>query len=71
MALIYATLVTHYDEMATTNLSTKELWRVAEATNDTKTTSVGDGSSELWTGSDVHAGEQNGMLDAKKLSNRC
>ena len=41
---------------------------VANTTNDTETTSVGNGSSELGSSSHVHASKHDGVLDLEQIS---
>lgn len=50
------------------DLIAEHLRGVANATDDTETTGIGDGGSELGTSGDVHAGEQHGVLDLEKIS---
>lgn len=40
---------------------------VADATDDAEAASVGDGSGQLGAGGDVHAGEDDGVLDPEHL----
>lgn len=40
---------------------------VSDTTNDTETTSVGDSGSELRAGGNIHAREEDGMLDLEKI----
>lgn len=44
---------------------------VANTSNDTQSTGVGDSGSELWAGSYVHARQQDGMWDIEEVSDRC
>jgi hypothetical protein len=49
------------------NLFSEHVWGVAHATDHTDATGVGDGCCELRTGSDVHAGEHDGMCDLEQV----
>lgn len=49
------------------NLIAKHLGGVADTTDDTETTGVGDGGSQLGSSGDVHAGQQDGVLDLEKI----
>jgi hypothetical protein len=40
---------------------------IADTTNDTESTSVGDSGGKLGTSSDVHAREEDGMFDLEKI----
>jgi hypothetical protein len=51
------------------DLVPQHVGRVAHATNDTETTSVRDGGSKLGAGGNVHAGQQDGVLDAEHVGN--
>lgn len=50
------------------NLLTEHLRRVAHATNDTATTGICHSSSELGTSGNVHTRQQDGVVDAEKVS---
>lgn len=52
------------------DLLLEHLGGVADTTDDTHATGVGDGGSQLGTGSDVHAGKQDGVLDLEKIGDR-
>lgn len=45
----------------------EHLGRVSDTTNDAQTTCIGDCCCESWAGSNVHAGQDNWVLDAKEL----
>jgi len=49
------------------NLLAKHVGGVADTTDDTETSGVGDGGGETGTGSDVHAGKEHGVLDTEEL----
>jgi hypothetical protein len=49
------------------DLLLEHLGGVADAADDTKTARVGDGSGELGASGDVHAGEQDGVLDPEQV----
>lgn len=49
------------------NLLLEHVGGVADTTDDTETAGVGDGGSQLGTGSDVHAGKHDGVLDLEKI----
>ena len=50
------------------NLLAQHIRGVSDTANNTKTTSVRDGGSELGTSGDVHARKEDGMLDLEKIS---
>lgn len=52
------------------NLLLEHVGGVADTTDDTHTTGVGDGGGQLGAGGDVHAGKQDGVLDLEKISER-
>ena len=49
------------------DLLPKHVWGVANTANDTNTSCVGDGGGELGTGSDVHAGQHDGVVDLEEI----
>ena len=49
------------------NLLAEHVGSVTDTTNDTETSSVGDGSSQLGAGGDVHTGQKDGVLDLEKI----
>lgn len=49
------------------DLLSEHVWGVADTTNDTNTTGVGDGSGELWASGDVHTGEHDGVVDLQEI----
>lgn len=50
------------------NLLLEHLWGVSDTADDAHAAGVGDGSRQLGTGGDVHAGQQDGVLDLEKIS---
>jgi hypothetical protein len=50
------------------NLLSQHVWSVADAADDTQAASIGDGGGKLGAGSDVHAGEENGVVDLEQIS---
>lgn len=50
------------------NLLAQHLGSVADTTQDTHTAGIGDGRRELGAGGDVHAGEEDGVVDLEKIS---
>lgn len=48
----------------------QHLGGIADATDDTQTTGVGDSSGQLGTRSHVHACQQDGVVDLKQISDR-
>lgn len=53
------------------NLLLEHLWSVSDTADDAHTAGVGDGSRQLGTGGDVHAGQQDGVLDLEKIGDGC
>ena len=49
------------------NLLAKHVWGVTNASKHTEASGIGDGGSELGTGSHVHAGKQNGVLNLQQV----
>jgi len=49
------------------NLLAEHVGGVADTTEDTETTGVGDSGSKVGTGSHVHASKQDGVLDLEKI----
>jgi hypothetical protein len=49
----------------------KDVGGVSHATNNTETSCIGDGSSELGASGDVHARKHYGMLDLKQIGELC
>lgn len=49
------------------NLFAQHVGGISDTTNNTETTSVGDGSGEFRTSGDVHAGKEDGVLDLEKI----
>lgn len=49
------------------NLLPKHVGRVANSSNDTDTSGIGDGGGELRTSSDVHAGQHDGVVDLQEI----
>lgn len=52
------------------DLLAEHLGGIANATDDTQTTGVGDSGGQLGPRSHVHAGQQDGVVDLKQISNR-
>lgn len=52
------------------DLFAQHLGGIADATDDTQTTGVGDSSGQLGTRSHVHACQQDGVVDLKQISDR-
>lgn len=53
------------------NLLSQHVRCIANTTDDTETTSVGDSSRQLGTSSHVHAGQQNRVLDLEQIGELC
>jgi hypothetical protein len=49
------------------DLFPEHVWGVADATDHTDATGVGDGCCELGTGGNVHAGEHDGVCDLEQV----
>ena len=49
---------------------TPNIRKTSASIASTETARIGDGCSKAWTGSDVHAGEEDGMLDVEELGER-
>jgi hypothetical protein len=49
------------------NLFPEHFGRVTDTTDDTETTSVGDGSGQLRAGSHVHTCQQDGVVDLEQI----
>ena len=53
------------------NLLSQHVRCVTDTTDDTKTSGVGNSSSELRTSGHVHTGQNNGVLDLKQIGELC
>lgn len=53
------------------DLLSQHVRRVSNTSQHTESSGVCDGSSELRTGGDIHAGEKNGMLDLQQVGELC
>lgn len=52
------------------NLLSEHIGGIADTADDTEATGIADSSSQLGTGSDVHAGQQHGVLDPEEIGDR-
>ncbi len=50
------------------DLLAEHVWGVSNTTEDTETTGIGDGSSELWASGDVHTSQHNWVVDLQEIS---
>jgi hypothetical protein len=49
------------------NLLPQHVWRVADTTDDTETTSVGNGGCKLGASCNVHTSKQNWVVDLEEI----
>jgi len=49
------------------DLLAEHVWGVANSSDNTETTSVGDSSSELWAGSNIHASKEDWVVDLEEV----
>lgn len=53
------------------DLLAQHIWCVADAADHTKTACIGDCCCEFRTGSHVHSGKNDRVVDLQEISNRC
>lgn len=51
-------------------LLSQHVWGVAEATDNSQTSSIGDSGSELRTSRNVHASKEDGVSDLQEIRER-
>jgi hypothetical protein len=52
------------------DLLTEHVGGVSDTSDDTDTSSVGDGGSKLWAGGNIHTGKHDGVVDLQEIGER-